>query len=108
MKLPTQAILRAERLKRAKTQQQIADYLHITREAYTLYETGKNMPTTENLIKLADLYNCSVDYLLGRYSYIDVIKENINSGIKTGEELADNIVDNIESKEKKKNRKKAY
>lgn len=60
-------ILRQEREKHSMTQQEVADYLHIKRESYTVYETGKNTPTTENIIKLAELYKCSTDYLLGRY-----------------------------------------
>ena len=60
-------ILKKERKKRGYTQEEIAKYLIIARPAYTQYETGTNMPTTSNLIKLADLYNVSVDYLLGRY-----------------------------------------
>ena len=60
-------ILKEERNKHKMTQQQIADYLHIARGSYAKYETGANTPTTENLIKLADLYKCSIDYLLGRY-----------------------------------------
>lgn len=61
-------ILKNERKKHKLTQQDIANHLNITREAYTLYETGKNIPTTENILKLANLYNCSTDYLLGRYN----------------------------------------
>lgn len=30
------------------------------------YETGERIPPTETLIKLADLYDVSIDYLLGR------------------------------------------
>lgn len=60
-------ILKTERKKHQMTQQQIADYLKMARGSYAKYETGANMPTTEALIKLADLYKCSVDYLLGRY-----------------------------------------
>ena len=60
-------ILKRERTKRKMTQQEVADYLHIKRESYTLYETGKNIPPTENIIRLADLYKCATDYLLGRY-----------------------------------------
>lgn len=62
------SILREERLKHGYTQQQIADFLKIKRESYTVYETGKNIPPTENILKLADLYKCSTDYLLGRYN----------------------------------------
>lgn len=30
------------------------------------YKNGKKKPTTENLIKIADYLNCSIDFLLGR------------------------------------------
>jgi transcriptional regulator with XRE-family HTH domain len=60
-------ILKKERKKRNLTQQEIADYLNIKRETYTMYEIGKNVIPTENVIKLAELYKCSTDYLLGRY-----------------------------------------
>ena len=59
-------ILREEREKRNLKQDEVANYLNIGRVAYTLYETGKNTPTTESICKLADLYNVSTDYLLGR------------------------------------------
>lgn len=49
-----------------KTQQQIADYLGITRPAYTAYERGNRQPDYEILQKLADFYDVTVDYLLGR------------------------------------------
>lgn len=61
-------ILINERKKRELTQAEVAKILNISRVAYTLYETGKNMPTTESILKLADLYKVSTDYLLGRYS----------------------------------------
>lgn len=60
-------ILKSERKKHNMTQQEIADYLKMARGSYAKYETGANTPTTEALVKLADLYKCSVDYLLGRY-----------------------------------------
>ena len=61
-------ILIQERKKRGLTQAEVAKILNIGRVAYTLYETGKNIPTTESILKLAELYNCSTDYLLGRYN----------------------------------------
>lgn len=60
-------MLKNERQKHEMTQQQVADYLNMTRGAYAQYETGKNLPPVTILSKLADLYKCSVDYLLGRY-----------------------------------------
>lgn len=48
-----------------RTQQDLADLLGITRPAYTAYEAGKRHPDYEGLIKIADFYNVSTDYLLG-------------------------------------------
>ena len=49
-----------------KTQQEIADYLHVKQTTYSKYELGKINIPIEVFIKLADFYNVSVDYLLGR------------------------------------------
>lgn len=49
------------------TQQQIADYLGITQSAYAYYETGRNEPDIETLKKLAEYYQTSIDFLVGRY-----------------------------------------
>lgn len=43
------------------TQQQIADFLKVTRTTYTKYETGCSTPSIYVLKELADLYNCSLD-----------------------------------------------
>lgn len=48
------------------TQTDIAKYLGISHTGYSKYETGENDIPTQILIKLADFYNTSVDYLLGR------------------------------------------
>ena len=48
------------------TQAQIASYLNMSQTGYSKYETGTNDIPTAILIKLADFYNVSVDYLLGR------------------------------------------
>ena len=48
------------------TQQNIADILHISQRAYAHYELGTREIPIELLIKLADYYQTSVDYLLSR------------------------------------------
>ena len=55
------------------TQKALADHLHIRQNTYSQYETGVISLTAEVLIKLADYYNVSVDYLLDRTD-----KPNIN------------------------------
>ncbi|MBS7298733.1 MAG: helix-turn-helix transcriptional regulator [Eubacteriales bacterium] len=48
------------------TQQQVADYLTCNRQVYSRYERGIREIPVSMLIKLADLYNTSVDYIVGR------------------------------------------
>ncbi|MFQ9063880.1 MAG: helix-turn-helix domain-containing protein [Eubacterium sp.] len=49
-------------------QRQIAEILNVSQNTYSQYETGVIPLTAETLIKLADYYNVSVDYLLDRTS----------------------------------------
>lgn len=51
------------------TQTDVAKYLEISQPSYIRYENGKAEPTYTNLVKLADLFDVSVDYLLGRTEY---------------------------------------
>lgn len=44
----------------------IAEYLGIQQTVYSRYERGYQTIPVEHLIKLADLYKVSVDYILGR------------------------------------------
>ncbi len=43
----------------------IAEYLGITKQAYSLYEIGKREPDYETLLKIGEYFDVSVDYLLG-------------------------------------------
>ncbi len=47
-------------------QHNIAHILKITRQQYSLYETGKRDIPVELLILLADFYKTSIDYIVGR------------------------------------------
>ena len=58
--------LRAIREDKDLSQKVIAEYLKISQNTYSQYETGVISLTAETLIKLADYYNVSVDYLLDR------------------------------------------
>lgn len=48
-----------------KTQQQIADILHMQRSVYRRYELGEREIPVWALIRLAEYYGVSTDYLLG-------------------------------------------
>lgn len=60
----------AERLKELRkqshlTQVELAKRLGIGQSSYADWERGKKNPTQENLVKLAQILNVSVDYLVG-------------------------------------------
>ncbi len=48
------------------TQQQVAEYLSMKQPQYNRYERGFRDIPTDVLIALADLYDTSTDYILGR------------------------------------------
>ena len=48
------------------TQKQVAEFLLITQQQYSLYERGYRDIPSDCLISLADFYNTSVDYIVGR------------------------------------------
>lgn len=53
--------------KKAKlTQNDLANFLGTTREAYGMYESGKRQINLKVLDDLAQYYNVSADYILGR------------------------------------------
>ena len=69
--------LKSLRNKYGYSQKQVADKLEISPSIVSGYETGERTPSTEILLALSYLYNCSVDYLLGKqpepqHTYIDV------------------------------------
>ena len=55
-------------------QRDLAKALNISQRAYSHYENGTRKIPLDILVALADYYNCSVDYLLGRTKKKDVNK----------------------------------
>ena len=58
--------LKELRIKYKYTQQEIADMLKISRGAYANIENERREPDFNTLTKLADFYNVSTDFILGR------------------------------------------
>lgn len=48
------------------TQEQMAKLLNVSQNTYSQYETGKIEWTASTLVKIADYFGVSVDYLLDR------------------------------------------
>ena len=58
--------LKELRKEHKKTQKEVAQYLEVGLRAYQFYESATNYPNIPGLIKLADFFDVSTDYLLGR------------------------------------------
>ena len=57
-----------------KTQKNIADYLNISQQQYQLYESGKREIPLHLIIMLANLYDVTLDYIIGRSDIKRIIK----------------------------------
>lgn len=58
--------LRHLRERKELTQTQVAYKLGVNINTISRFELGLHYPTMMNLISLADLFGCSIDYLVGR------------------------------------------
>lgn len=60
--------IRSIRIDKGYTQEQIAKQLGISQNTYSQYEIGVLNYPVDAIVKLADIYGVSTDYLLGRTS----------------------------------------
>lgn len=61
-------ILKELREKHGHSQKQLADILHVSKNSVSHYELGQCMPSIDVIISIADVFDVSMDYLLGRSS----------------------------------------
>lgn len=54
------------RKEKGLSQVELAKALNVSKACISMIEIGKNEPTAITLIKYADFFECSIDYLLGR------------------------------------------
>ena len=60
--------IRKIRESRGLRQYELADRMGVKQASVSAWESGSAMPSAANLIKLADILDCTVDALLGRSS----------------------------------------
>ncbi len=72
-------LLKMLRLEKELSQAQIAEVLGITQDSISLWENGKRFPDTQYVIKLADFFGVSTDYLLGRSDDFGNVNVQINA-----------------------------
>ena len=66
MKIKRGQILKELRKEKGLNQIQLAKFIGVSVQAYQKYEYGTAEPTFDSVCKLADFYNVTADYLLGR------------------------------------------
>jgi len=54
------------RLEKEILQRNVADFMHVVPHTVSSWENGKNFPSLKKLSQLADFFEVSTDYLLGR------------------------------------------
>ncbi len=70
--------LRLIRKEHKLTQQNIADVLGIDRTTYTVYELGTTTPSPATLVKLSQIYNVTVGYLIGVEENRPELRKNLD------------------------------
>ncbi len=85
-------ILRELREEKELTQNELGKFLNVSRQAVSSYESEETEPSINNLIKLATIFNVSLDYLLGRTKE----RYNLNLENKKNKELLLDIIKVIE------------
>lgn len=71
----------ALRKKNGISQEALADQLGVSRQAVSKWETGQTLPDTEKLIRLADLYQVSLDELLKK-DHPNTVQRNVEASNK--------------------------
>ncbi|NMW17248.1 MULTISPECIES: helix-turn-helix domain-containing protein [Bacillus] len=83
--------LKALRLEKGMTQQQLADFLDIEKSNISRFESGKQSPSNDNRVKMAKLFNVSVDYMLGLSEHKSLDKEKSEKISKDAAALMEKI-----------------
>ncbi len=74
-------MLRIKELREEKglMQQELADILYIKQATVSSWELGKSQPNIDTLIQLANIFLCSVDYLIGNVDNTDPTYDTSNA-----------------------------
>ena len=79
--------LRELRKSKNLTQKQVAKAVGVSPQSYGYYENWINKPDPEMLVKLADFFGCTIDYLLGREDdFGNIILNDSNSELSKEEQ----------------------
>ena len=85
-----------KKLRREKgvSQTAVAEYLGVTKQAYSLYETDKREPDFDTLLKLAEYFGTDTDYLLSG-SESEVSDARLKFALFGDTEIDDEVLDDV-------------
>ena len=67
------------------TQTKLSVDVEVSQEIISHYEIGDNKPNIDNLIKLADYFRCSTDYLLNRTDIPTMVQDLVKGNQETND-----------------------
>ena len=99
-------------------QQELADKIGVAKSTIAMYENGTRKPSIKVLFKLSDIFNCSIDYILGKsnirnpnnveLSDLDIAFANGIKGLnKENQETLKNIIDGLLLKQQNEEKNKS-
>lgn len=89
------------------SQEELAQKLKLSKGIISLYENDKRKPSYDVLMKLSELFGCSMDYIIGNNTNTIVnVYSSVHAGILS--EMIENVVDTEEISEKMANSDKTY
>ena len=74
--------IKAYRTKLGQTQAELASACNVKQNTVSAWETGRSEPDFESLKKMADIFNCSIDELLGQKEKPVVKDDRLNRKLK--------------------------
>jgi len=94
----------SERLKKLRkekklTQEELANMLNVGVSTISMYETGKSTPNDEIKKKLADIFDVSIDYLIGRSDIRKPDAYNVLDAIPVGKLLQIPVIGTVKAGE---------
>ena len=87
--------IRDLRKRKGVSQAAIAEYLGITKQAYSLYETGKREPDFETLLQLAKYFDTDADSLLTGSDTARVSDTRLKFALFGDAEIDDEVLDDV-------------
>ncbi len=87
--------IRRLRAQKGVSQSAVADYLKITKQAYSLYENGRREPDFDTLVKLAEYFGTDVDCLLKNAEDAFISDSRLKFALFGDAEIDDDVLDDV-------------